>query len=75
MEDYRLFRRDNQSRRGGVALCVSERFDCTACTVRDDVVESLCVGIRRMENKADVIVGVYYCSFSHNDSTDDLFCR
>lgn len=45
---------------GGVALYVRERFDCTALTVNDDVVESLWLRIRRMENKGDVVVGVYY---------------
>ncbi|KAK4806215.1 hypothetical protein QYF61_001138 [Mycteria americana] len=55
MEGYRLFRRDRQGRRGGgVALYVTERFDCTALRVSDDVVESLWVGIRGMENKADI---------------------
>ena len=61
MEGYRLFRRDRQGRQGrGVVLYVRERFDCTALTVRDDVVESLWVRIRGMENKGDVVVGVYY---------------
>ena len=60
MEGCRLFRRDRQGRQGGgVALYVRERFDCTALTVRDDMVESLWVRIRGMENKADVVVGVY----------------
>lgn len=60
MEGYRLFRRYRWSRAGGgLALYLWERFDCTALTVSDDVVESLWVRIRRMENKGDV-VGVYY---------------
>jgi len=42
----------------GVALYVRYRFDCTALTVSDDVVESLWVRIRGMENKGDVLVGV-----------------
>lgn len=72
MQGYRQFRRDKQGRQGGgVLLYIRERFDCTALTVRDDVVETLWV---RMENKADVVVGVYYCSLSQDDSTDDLFC-
>lgn len=59
MESYRLFRRDKQSRPGGgIALYVRERFDCTALRVRDDVVETLWVRSRGMENKGDV-VGVY----------------
>ena len=76
MEGYRLVRRDRQGGRGGgVALYVRERFDCTALTVSSDVVESLCVRIRGMENKADVIVGVYCRSLSQDDSTDKLFYR
>jgi len=59
IQGYRLFRRDRQSRRcGGVALYVRERFDCIALTVSGDVVESLWVRIRGMENNGDVIVDV-----------------
>ncbi|KAK4810495.1 hypothetical protein QYF61_004275 [Mycteria americana] len=43
--------------------------------VRDEVVESLWVRIRGMENKADVTVGVYYRSPSQDDSTNELFYR
>ncbi|KAK4810895.1 hypothetical protein QYF61_013303 [Mycteria americana] len=76
MEGYRLFRRDRQGRRGGgVAPYVRERCDCTALTVRDDVVESLWVRIKGMENKGDVTVGVYYRSPSQDVSADELFCR
>jgi len=76
MEGYRLFKRGSQGRRGrGAALYVTERFDCTAFTVEDDMVESLWVRIRGMENKADVVAGVYYQSSSQDDSTDGLFCR
>ena len=76
MEGYRLFRRDRQDRQGGgAALYIRERFDCTALTVSDDVVESLWVMIRGMENKGDAIVGVYYRSPSQDDSTDELFYR
>ena len=73
MEGYGLFRRDRQGRRGGgVALYVRERFDCTALTVSDDVVESLWARIRGMVKKGDVVVGVYYRSPSQNVSTDEL---
>ena len=76
IEGYRLFRRCRQGRRGGgVALYVRERFACTALTVSDDAVESLWVRIRGMENKGDVIVGVYYPSPSQDVSTDELFYR
>ena len=61
MEGYKLYRRDRQdSQGGGVALYLRERFDCTALTVSDDVVESLWVRIKGMENKRDVVVSVYY---------------
>ncbi|KAK4827172.1 hypothetical protein QYF61_015134 [Mycteria americana] len=76
MEGYRLFRRDRQGKQGGgVALYVRERFDCTALTVSDDVVESLWVRIRGMEDKGDVVGGVYYRSLSQDVSTDELFYR
>lgn len=58
-----------------VALYIRERFDCTALTVRDDVVESLWVRIRGMENKGDITVGVYYRSPSQDGSTNELCYR
>ncbi|XP_040977464.1 uncharacterized protein LOC121232961 [Aquila chrysaetos chrysaetos] len=73
MEGYRLFRRDRRG--GGVTLYVRERLDCTALTVSGDVVESLWVRIRGMENKGEVVVGVYYRSPSQDVSTDGLFYR
>ena len=61
MDSYRLFRRDRQGRRGGgAALYVRERCDCTALTVSDDMVDNLWVRVRGMENKAGVVVDVYY---------------
>ena len=40
MEGYRLFRGDRQGRQGGgLALCIRERFGCTALRVSDDVAE------------------------------------
>ncbi|KAK4832275.1 hypothetical protein QYF61_021674 [Mycteria americana] len=50
-------------------------IECTALTVRDDVVESLWLRIRGMENKADVIVDVCYRSPSRDDSDYELFYR
>jgi len=59
-EGYRLFRRGRQGRRDGdVALYRRERFERTALTGGDNVVKSLWVRIRGMENKEDVVVGVY----------------
>ena len=76
MEGYRLSRKDRWGRRGGgVTLYIRERFDCTALTVRDDVIESLWGRIRGMGNKGDVVVSVYYLSLSQDVSTDELFCR
>lgn len=58
MEGYRLFGRDRQGRRGQVvALYVREKFDCVALMVRNDVVESLWMWIRGMEDKADILMG------------------
>ena len=54
-------------------LYVKEKFDFTALTVRDDVVESLWVRIRGMENNEEVVVVVCYQSPSQDDSTDELF--
>lgn len=42
-------------RGGGVALDVRERFDCRALRVGGDVVESLWVKIREVENKGDLV--------------------
>ena len=58
---------------GGVALCIQERFDCTALTVRDDVVDSLWVRISRMKNKGDATAGIYHQSRSWGISTNELF--
>ena len=58
MKGYRLFRVDRQGRRaGGVVLYVREKFDCIALMAMDDVIESLCVRIRGIEDKADILMG------------------
>lgn len=49
-----LFRRDGQMY---VSLCIRKRFDYTALTVSGDVVESLWVRIRGMDDKADLLMG------------------
>lgn len=36
------------------------RFDCTTLTVNGDVLERVWVRNRGMENKWDIVVGVYY---------------
>lgn len=58
-----------------MALYIRKRFNCTALTVSDDVVESLWVRIRGMENKEDVIVVVYYSSSCQSVSIDEFFYR
>ena len=47
MDDYKLFRRDRQGRRGsGAVLYVRECFDCLELNDGDNTVESLWVRIR-----------------------------
>ena len=76
MKSCGIFKRDRQSRWGGeVAPYVRERIDCTVLTDKEDVVVSIWLSIRGMENKADDIVGVYYQSPSQDDSIDELFYR
>ena len=76
MEGYRLFRRAGPGGRGSrVALYGRERFGRTALAVGDDVVESLWVSIRGMEDKADGAAGVHHPSPSQDDSTDEFFHR
>jgi len=59
MDDYSLFRRDRQGRRGGgVALCITECSDCIELNDCDDKVEWLCVRMRGKANKADILLAV-----------------
>ena len=55
--------------RGGLAGDVRERCDAGGLTVSEDVVGSLGVRMRGMENKADVVVGVSCRSPSRDAST------
>ena len=60
-EDYRLFRRDRQGRRGGsVALYVRKWIDCEELYMRKrhNQVESLWVRIRDRSSKGHLVVGV-----------------
>jgi len=60
VDDYKLFRRDREGRRGdGMALCVKECFDVVELRARNDKVESPWVRIRWRVNKADFLLGVY----------------
>jgi len=61
IEDYRLFRRDRQGRRGGrVALYVRKWIDCEELCLRNShcQVESLWVRIRDRSSKGHLVVGV-----------------
>ena len=52
MDDYKLFRRDRQGRRGGgVPLCIRECSDVVELGSGNDKVESLWVRIRRVPIK------------------------
>lgn len=58
VEDYKLFRRDRQGRRGiGVALYVKKCFSSVEISAENDTVESLWVRIRGKANEADILVG------------------
>lgn len=73
VEGNRLFKSDRQGRWGGeVPLSVRERLDFTVLTIRDDVVESLWMRIREMENK-NVVAYVYYHLPSQDLNTNELF--
>lgn len=52
-------------------MYVRERSDSTVLSVRNDVVESLWVRVRGMDNKADVMIGFCCSSPSQDDSTDE----
>ena len=59
MDNYKLFRKDRQGRRGGgVALCVKECTEVTELMTGEKKVESLWVKIRGRADKADILVGV-----------------
>ena len=61
IEDYRLFRRDRQGRRGGgIALYVWKWIDYEELCLRNshDQVESLWVKIKDRSSKGHLVVGV-----------------
>ena len=63
IEDYRLFRRDRQGRKGGgVALYVGKWIDCEELCLRNshDRVESLWVKIKDRSSKGHLVVGACY---------------
>lgn len=75
MDGYKFFRRNRQGGRGGgVALYVTECFDCLEFSDGDDVVECLRVRIRG-KNKADILVGVIYRPYNQDEKADEIFCE
>ena len=73
VDDYKLFRRDKQGRRGGgVALYVRDCYDCFAHKCSEDRVKCLSVRIRGKANRADVVVGVYYRPPTQDREVDSI---
>ena len=60
MDDYRLFRRERQGRRGGIALYVREGLDCMELSSGDETVKCLWVRVRGKGIKGNIGVGVCY---------------
>ncbi|GAB0187131.1 hypothetical protein GRJ2_001178400 [Grus japonensis] len=78
MDGYKLFRREQQGRRGdGVALYVRESFDCLELDDDDDDdrVECLWVRIQRKANKADIMVGVCCRPPNQDKEADKIFYK
>ncbi|GAB0208309.1 hypothetical protein GRJ2_003296600 [Grus japonensis] len=76
MDDYKLFRRDRQGRRGGgVALYVRECFDCLELDDGDERVECLWIRIRGKANKADILLGVCYRPSNQDEEADEIFYK
>ena len=76
IEDYRLFRRDRQSRRGGgVALYVRKWIDCKELCLRNshDQVESLWVKIKDWSSKGHLVVGVCHRPPDQGEPVDEAF--
>ena len=76
IEDYRLFRRDRQGRRGGrVALYVRKWIDCEELCLRNShcQVESLWVRIRDRSSKGHLVAGVCYRPSDQEEAVDKAF--
>jgi len=76
IEDYRLFRRDRQGRRGGrVALYVRKWIDCEELCLRNshDQVKSLWVKIKDWSSKGHLVVGVCYRPPDQGEPVDEAF--
>ena len=74
MEDYKLFRRDRQGRRGiGVALYVKKCFSSVEISAENDTVESLWVRIRGKACRGDILVGVCYRLPNQDEEKEEAF--
>ena len=76
IEDYRLFRRDRQGRRGGgIAPYVRKWIDCEELCLRNshDQVESLWVKIKDRSRKGHLVVGVCYRPPDQEEAVDEAF--
>ena len=75
-EDYRLFRRDRQGRRGGrVALYVRKWIDCKELYLKNshNQVRSLWVKIEDRSSKGHLVVGVCYRPPDQGEPVDEAF--
>ncbi|TRZ20739.1 hypothetical protein HGM15179_006364 [Zosterops borbonicus] len=73
LDGYRLFRRDRKGRKAeGVALYIREAFDAVGIETNDAGVECLWVRIKWKANKADILLGVYYCPPNQEEKVDNL---
>ncbi|CAM4574228.1 unnamed protein product [Lepidochelys olivacea] len=75
MDDYKLFRKDRQGRKGGgVALYVREQYDCSELRYETaEKPECLWIKFRSVNNKSDVVVGVCYRPPDQGDEVDEAF--
>ena len=76
IEDYRLFRRDSQGRRGGRGgLYVRKGIDCEELCLRNshNQVKSLCVKIKDWSSKGHLVTGVYYRPPDQEKAVDEAF--
>jgi len=76
IEDYRLFRRDRQGRRGGgIAPYVRKWIDCEELCLRNshDQVKSLWVKIKDRSSKGHLVAGVCYRPSDQEEAVDKAF--
>ena len=74
MDNYRIFRREKQGRQDrDLEQCVRERLDCLELIVGNNMVEILWVRMKvKVNDKADVVVGIHYRPPSQGDNIDEL---